>query len=110
MAYRLCMPGVSILDVGERLGRAASSPSRVIAFGRHVTDEVGSRSHLDLLVIQREIEDRNAEFVRLRRALRGLGLSIGLVLVSEAEASRWADVPGTLINEALNQGREIARP
>ena len=65
------------------------------------------RSDLDLLVIELEITDRGTEFVRLRRSLRGLDRSVDLILVSEEEARRWRDVPGSLVFEAMCTGRII---
>lgn len=97
-----------IQSVGRRLAAAASTPAKVILFGSHAQGRARADADLDLLVIQRVVADRNAEYVRLRRSLRGLGVPIDLILVSEDNVDEWRDVPGTLIHNALRDGRVLA--
>lgn len=97
-----------IQDAGQRLVEAATKPAKVVVFGSHAQGSARTGSDLDLLVIEQELNDRNAEFVRLRRSLRGLGVAVDLIVVSEDNVAEWQDVPGTLINEALREGRVLA--
>jgi uncharacterized protein len=97
-----------IQSAGQRLAEAATKPAKVILFGSHALGQARPDSDLDLLVIERDLTDRNAEFVRLRRSLRGLGVPIDLILVSEDNVDEWRDVPGTLIHEAMREGRVLA--
>jgi predicted nucleotidyltransferase len=97
-----------IEQVGQRLAEAATEPAKVILFGSHAQGRARPDSDLDLLVVERDLPDRTAEFVRLRRSLRGLGVPIDLILVSEANVDEWRDVPGTLIHDALREGRILA--
>ena len=59
----------------ERAGRAlidaASAPAKVILFGSRARGDASEGSDFDFLVIEREVDDRLAEAVKLRRALRG---------------------------------------
>jgi uncharacterized protein len=96
-----------IQNAGRRLAAAASSPATVILFGSHAEGRGRPDSDLDLLVIQRGGLDRSAEFVRLRRSLRGLGVPIDLILVSEDDIDEWRDVPGTLIHHVIREGRTL---
>lgn len=96
-----------IQTAGRRLAAAATSPATVMLFGSHAEGSARADSDLDLLVIQRDGLDRSAEFVRLRRSLRGLGAPIDLVLVSEDEVDEWRDVPGTLIHHVVREGRTL---
>lgn len=70
--YPSLMSSVAVEELIERAGRAlldaASSPARVILFGSHARGDAHEGSDLDLLVIEREVDDRAAESVRLRRA------------------------------------------
>jgi predicted nucleotidyltransferase len=103
------MPDPSIVTrAGRILADAASSPARVILFGSGARGEVGPDSDLDFLVIERSVEDRVAEAVRLRRALGDIGMPVDVIVLDEALAARRARVPGTMVHHALRDGRLIA--
>jgi predicted nucleotidyltransferase len=96
-----------IAEAGRRLSKAAPH-ARVILFGSHARGEAQPGSDLDLLVVEPELKSRRAEFVRLREALGAMGVPIDLIVVSADHAERWGPVPGTLMHEALRDGRVIA--
>jgi uncharacterized protein len=96
-----------IEEAGRRLAEAAPG-ARVILFGSHARGDAGSRSDLDFLVVEPSVEDRAGESVRLRRALRGLGLFADIIVISEGDARDWAGVRGSVIHAALSEGRPLA--
>lgn len=96
-----------IAEAGRRLSEAAPD-ARVILFGSHARGEADSGSDLDLLVIEPQLPSRRKEFGRLRMALGDLGVPVDLIVVSDDHVSRWGNVPGGLIHEALRDGRVIA--
>lgn len=96
-----------IAEAGRRLSEAAPD-ARVILFGSHARGEAGADSDLDLLVIESEIKSRNAEYVRLRKELRGLDVAVDLVLVTEQHLEEWGHFEGTMLNDALREGRVLA--
>jgi len=98
-----------IREAGETLARAARSPARVILFGSWARGEGRPGSDLDFLVIERELDSKLDEMVRLRDALPPLGVPVDVLVVSEDHARRWADVEGTMVNAALSEGRLLAR-
>lgn len=53
------------------------------------------------------MESRRAELVRLRRELRGLEVAIDLVLVTSEHVEEWGHFEGTMLNEALREGRVL---
>lgn len=93
---------------GRLLAEAVRPPARVILFGSHARGEGTPDSDLDLLVIQRDIQSRRAERVRLRHALRGLGVPIDLVVFSQRHVEEWGEVEGTMLEAALREGRVLA--
>jgi predicted nucleotidyltransferase len=97
----------TITEAGRRLSKAAPG-SRILLFGSHARGEGGPRSDLDFLVVEPEVHDGAAESVRLRRALRGLRLTVDVVVVSEREVEDWRDVRGSLVHAALADGRLLA--
>ncbi|HWW66508.1 MAG TPA: nucleotidyltransferase domain-containing protein [Solirubrobacterales bacterium] len=96
-----------IAEAGRRLSAAAPG-ARVILFGSHARGEAGPDSDLDLLVIEPELESRRAEFVRLREALGAIGVPVDLIVVSAEHVEEWGAVQGTMVNEALREGRVLA--
>ena len=96
----------------ERAGRAlieaTSAPTKVILFGMHVGGDGEVRGDYELLVIEREVEDRFGERARLGKILGRLLIPAHVVVASEEEVRRDASVQGTTINEALSPGRVIA--
>jgi predicted nucleotidyltransferase len=91
----------------QTLAAAAGSPARVILFGSSARGDGGAESDLDFLVIKRNVKDRIAEAVRLRRALGDIGVPVDVVVLDEALAARRAKVPGTMVHHALREGRVV---
>ena len=108
MGYGHAMTGEALIaEAGRRLSEAAPE-ARVILFGSHARGDADRDSDLDLLVIESEIKNRNAEFVRLRKALRGLDVPIDLVLVTSEHIEEWGHFEGTVLGDALREGRVLA--
>jgi uncharacterized protein len=97
-----------IQEVGRRILAAAPPGTRLILFGSAARGEMNERSDLDFLVIEPEVQDWAHESVRLGRALRGMVVPADIVVVSEESVREWRNVYGTVINAALDEGRELA--
>ncbi len=95
-----------IEEAGRRLA-AAAPDADVIVFGSRARGKAGEDSDLDLLVVEPEIDDRTAEYVRLRRELRGLGVAVNLLVYRKSEAERWRRVPGTFLYTVFREGRVL---
>jgi predicted nucleotidyltransferase len=78
-----------------------------VLFGSRARLEEGAGSDVDVLVIEPSVSDPIRESVRLRRLLRGLGVPIDVLVVSQAEATRRSAVRGTVIERALREGRVL---
>lgn len=74
----------------------------MILFGSHARGDAGPDSDLDFLVIERDVVDRIAESVRLRRALGSLRLPIDVIVLSVSNG--W-QLP--LIRRALTADPEV---
>ena len=57
--------------------------------------------------MERDIEDRHAEQVRLRRELRPLGVPVDVIVVSERYAEEWGPARGSMVHAALTEGRVL---
>jgi uncharacterized protein len=79
---------------------------KLILFGSYVRGEINANSDLDVLVIARdEIGDARKESVRIRRALRGISMSMDIFVVPQSRWDELKDVPGLICNEAQRKGR-----
>jgi predicted nucleotidyltransferase len=96
-----------IAEAGRRLA-AAAPDARVILFGSYARGEAKPGSDLDLLVVEPRLSSRREEFGRLRMALGDIGVPVDLIVVSDDHVSRWGEVPGGVIHEALRDGRVLA--
>ena len=94
---------------GQRLVDAAGAPARVILFGSAARGELTRDSDLDFLVIERDVDDRVAEAIRLRDAIGRIGWPVDVIVMDEDLASRRAKVRGTMVHHALREGRVVAR-
>jgi predicted nucleotidyltransferase len=93
-------------DVVDRL-IAAASPLRVIAFGSAARGELAAANDLDLLVVEPELTSRYSETVRLQKALRGVLMSVDLVVTSQARFDERCRIPGTLEYAAHREGKVL---
>ena len=89
----------------DLLLRAAPAGSKVILFGSHARGEARPGSDLDFLVVEPRVEDRYAESIRLREALRPARVIADILVVSERVFHDWADTPNTVIYEAAREGK-----
>ena len=99
-----------LLTVKRRIVRRFR-PLRVVLFGSQASGSARPDSDLDLLVVMPDGTDERATAAAIRRALRGIPLSKDVVVTTLAKVDRYADVPGTIIRDALRDGTTIyARP
>lgn len=91
----------------ERIVETAR-PRKVVLFGSYVRGTMHQDSDLDILVVTaEEVENPRKESVRIRRSLRGIGMPMDILVVSEERLSACADTPGLVYREALRDGRIV---
>ena len=95
----------TILDAARRAAVAASSPAQVLLFGSYARGEANSDSDLDLLVIEQQVTDKAAEYLRLHRAVGHLGVGVDVMVISREEFERRRQVPGTVPYWASKEGQ-----
>lgn len=96
-----------IAEATRRLS-AIAPDAEVVLFGPRA-GQARNESELDLVVIEPDFDGRGAESARLRKALRGLGVAVDLVLYRRQEAEERRGVPGTFLFHALREGRVLVK-
>jgi predicted nucleotidyltransferase len=107
------MNAVATEEMIDRAGRAlidaASAPAKVILFGSRARGDANEGSDFDFLVIERQVDDRLAEAVKLRHALREFGVPVDVIVMEEGLVERRSKVKGTMVDRALREGRVVAQ-
>lgn len=95
------------IEAAVRTLAREASPEQIILFGSYARGDPGEDSDLDFLVIERQVQDRAQEMVRLRRALRPLRLPVDVLVYSSDDVERWGGQPGSALYGALQEGRVV---
>jgi predicted nucleotidyltransferase len=89
------------------LAEAAGADSQVILFGSFARGEEKQDSDLDFLVVEPEVSDHFGESARLARLVGELGVPADVVVASRDHVREWGDLPGTMLHDALTEGKIV---
>ena len=97
---------ISQNDIIEIVKRITSDgkPVKVILFGSRARGDAAASSDVDLLIIERDPVLQRRESVRLRRLLRDFKIPIDIVVIGQAFAERYWDIPGSVLYPAYREG------
>lgn len=94
----------TILEAAQRAAMAASCPARVMLFGSYARGDANENSDLDLLVIEHNVPDKAAEYLKLHRAIGPMGVGVDVLVISSAKFERRCQVPGTVAYRPASAG------
>jgi len=95
-----------IRRIVERILTVAA-PDRIILFGSAADGEMTFDSDIDLLVVEQDLDDRQKEYVRIRRALRGMSHPFDIILISTQWFEESKNVIGAIAYPANKYGKVI---
>jgi uncharacterized protein len=102
------MLSTGLLDEIIRILVEEARPERIILFGSHARGDAKPDSDIDLLVVEKSVDNQRAEMVRLQRALSPLRLPVDVLVTDVARlSSSWADFPGSYLYHALREGKVL---
>ena len=85
-----------------------SRPRKLILFGSYIRGNMNLNSDLDILVVTGDdIENPRKESVRIRRALKGIVMSVDILVVQESKLKELTNVPGLIYKEAMREGEVV---
>ncbi len=79
-------------------------PERVVVFGSYARGTETADSDVDVMVVEETSERRRDRSVRLRRALRGLGTPVDVIVATPSDLARYGDAIGLIYGPALAEG------
>jgi uncharacterized protein len=102
-------PSLTETDLQEITRRivAAANPVKVILFGSRARGTARPGSDIDLLVVEPDPVAQHQEAVRLRRLLRDFQSPIDIIVVGQAFAERYWDIPGSVLYPAFSEGKVL---
>lgn len=80
-------------------------PKCVILFGSQTRGDTNESSDVDLMVVLNHIPNKHKTAVEIRRSLRDMPIPKDIIVVTPKEIEQEGDVIGTLIYEALQEGK-----
>ena len=86
---------------------SVANPDKIILFGSAVTGEMTRDSDIDLLVVERDPDDRRRESVRIGDALRGLGFPFDVIVITSDWFEASKNVIGGIAYPANKYGKVI---
>jgi predicted nucleotidyltransferase len=98
----------TIERAARALIEAIPARSTIILFGPHARGDADNGSDYGFLVIQEKVTDRMQEMARLGRILGRLLIPADVVVIGRDQANDQSSNKGTLIHEAMTEGRVVA--
>lgn len=91
----------------EKIVKQASSLVRVVVFGSYGRGDATEDSDLDLLVVERSLEDYTREYVSLRSAIGSIGVGVDLLLMSDKDYEQCKDWCSSPVYWAHREGKVV---
>ena len=99
-----------VQEIARRIAATAHLPVKVIVFGSYGCGDATEDSDLDLLVIEREVPEHTAEYLRLREAVGPVSVGVDPLLMPQAEFDRRRDWASGPVYWAAREARVPRRP
>jgi len=95
--------------VQEIVGKILSvaKPERVILFGSAATGFMTPDSDLDLLVVEKNVQNPREEMVKIREALSGVGMPVDIIVMASERFEETRNVIGGIAYPANKYGKVI---
>lgn len=99
--------GQELISEIVRRTTAVTNPERILLFGSAVAGEMSPDSDVDLLILEASPGNTRQECVRIRNALRGLGIPFDVIVMKTERFEETKDVVGGMAYPANRYGKVI---
>jgi len=79
-------------------------PVRIVVFGSFARGTEGPDSDVDVLVVDDQAVPRRERSVQIRRALRGLGVPVDVIVATSEDLHRYGEAIGLIYGPAVREG------
>ncbi|OGB87631.1 hypothetical protein A3J44_06190 [candidate division WOR-1 bacterium RIFCSPHIGHO2_02_FULL_45_12] len=86
---------------------AEIKPRKIVLFGSRAAGTARPESDVDLCVVQDQIPDKSAEFIRIRKILGRVIYPLDLILLGNDEFNRRKEIWGTVQYEIDKKGKVL---
>lgn len=96
-------------SIDELVARIVSqfSPRSIILFGSHARGTAGPDSDVDLLVVMPVSGSKRRQALAIDLAVMEVGVPKDIIVVTPDEIETYKDVAGTVIYDAVHEGRVL---
>ncbi len=95
-----------VKEIVNRVLKVAK-PDRIILFGSAAGNSMSRDSDIDLLILEQSPEDERNEYIRIRRALRGLGYPFDIIVMDTRRFEESKNIIGGIGYPANKYGKVI---
>lgn len=95
-----------IREIVQRI-LSVTEPERIILFGSASTGQMTKDSDIDLLVLERDLQDNRGERLRIREALKDLDHAFDVILMPTERFEETKNVIGGIAYPAHKYGRVV---
>jgi len=106
MVQTLAESEAALQQAVDRLARRFH-PEKIILFGSRARGQGGPDSDADLLIVMPVNGSKRQQAVQMDLALEGIPIPIDLVVVTPEEVQKYRDAVGTIIHEAVQDGKVL---
>jgi predicted nucleotidyltransferase len=96
----------TILEIIHRV-KGVCRPDKLILFGSAAIGKMAKDSDIDLLLLEKDIENPRQESIRIRRALRGLGFPFDVIVMKTTVFETTKNIIGTISYPAHKYGKVL---
>lgn len=83
---------------------SVTQPEKIILFGSAATDRFSPDSDIDILVLEKTVQNQHEERVRIRASLRGLGYPFDIIVMGSERFEESKNVVGGIAYPANKYG------
>ncbi|MBI4544763.1 MAG: nucleotidyltransferase domain-containing protein [Gemmatimonadetes bacterium] len=94
----------AIQTIRERIEREFQ-PERVVLFGSYARGTAQRGSDVDILVVLREVADKRAAAIAIRRSLVDLAIAKDILVSTPQEIAERGHLVGTVLRSPLRDGK-----